>query len=269
MFGAWYSVYKELSNNGTSSLSLGVGGGGCRLNMIIEANCNKYWHGGLLTRAWTRALSSCTRPWTWQITPHQPLTIKNISARRIDPGGGGGGSTMLAGEVVTETRAALLSRCHKLLLSLWPMQEQVSDSKAREGGGGFVRGDNRYILPWWIPPKGSASCDYAWRCKTPWWHLGFSNFRRCFQSDPVDFDRSSAALPERFAVSLRNHISYICSAYCLLVLNTPLPSCLLAFEWSHTGAQLSREQCILGTPILDLFNGRASGEDPSHKLKSF
>lgn len=94
-------------------------------------------------------------------------------------------------------------------------------------------------------------------------------FRWCFQSDPVDFDRSSAALPERFAVSLRNHISYICSAYCLLVLNTPLPSCLLAFEWSHTGAQLSCEQCILGTPILDLFNGRASGEDPSHKLKSF
>lgn len=50
-----------------------------------------------------------------------------------------------------------------------------------------------------------------------------------------------------------------------------LPSCkrLLVCGRSHTGFQLSCQQCILGTPILDLFNGRASGEDPSHKLKSF
>lgn len=50
-----------------------------------------------------------------------------------------------------------------------------------------------------------------------------------------------------------------------------LPSCkrLLVCERSHTGFQPSWEQCILGTPILDLFNGRASGEEPSHKLKSF
>lgn len=61
-------------------------GKGCRLNMITAANCSQYWHIGLLTHAWTHALSSYAHPWTWQITPHQPLTIKNISARCIDPG---------------------------------------------------------------------------------------------------------------------------------------------------------------------------------------
>lgn len=212
-----------------------------------------------LTPWWTDAVSSYVHPtWKWRTNQHQLCVIKNISARGIDPG--------RYGHVLPETDSnrdtfrGSLARCHKLLLSLWPMQEQVTESHRDQ-----LCQSHRVVI---IVAFGRDESQP--RICFRWLHITLEISAAVFwiflfPSDLIS--QSSLAFKGLSFCSCELHllmfyILYVLSMhYFLMWVNLKLqlfPSvwnkwCLadvlptfFVWEW---------EQCRLGTSILDLFNG--------------
>lgn len=165
--------------------------------------------------------------WSWQPSPHIPEKQFNRDVLR-----------------------RLLPQCCKLLLSLWPVQGQVSDSKWGWGGGGGVDGgavsalskppcgDNRYIWPRWIPPKDLFPVTTLEICVVAFWIFQFWS---CFQSDPVTFERS--AIPTECLLSLlkKKKATHTSIQFIIYLCLNPLSQafCPMWKKWLQTRAQHS------------------------------